>query len=138
MQTVTRACRRLSLVVGLLAIVVTCSAFSGCAPPPPNLTPAANQAFYKTRAQKALDVIRDTAQDGNATTPPIVSTGTARKVTTWHESALKIMHDAGAGWQTAVATSLDELLKDVTPAERQLLAPYVALAKTILTEVAPS
>jgi hypothetical protein len=138
MQTLTRPlARRLSCVLALAAIIVTCSGFSGCAPPPPNLTPAANQAFYKTRAEKALDVIRDTAQDGNATVPPIVSTATARKITTWHESALKIMHDAGAGWQAAVKTSLDELLKDVTPAEQQLLTPYVALAKTILQEVAP-
>lgn len=129
--------RRVALVVMLAAVVLSGSGFSGCAPPPPNLSPAANQAFYKTRAQKALDVIRDTAQDANATTPPIVSTATARKITIWHESAIKIMHDSGAGWQPAVQTGLDELLKDVTPAEKQLLTPYVALAKTILQEVAP-
>lgn len=128
--------KRLALIIVLAAAVLAGSGFSGCAPPPPNLSPAANQAFYKTRAQKALDVIRDTAQDANATTPPIVSTATARKITVWHESALKIMHDSGAGWQATVQTSLDELLKDVTPAEKQLLAPYVALAKTILHEVA--
>lgn len=135
MQKLYSVVRRLSLFVVLAAIVVTCSGFSGCAPPPPNLTPAANQAFYKTRVQKALDVIRDTAQDGNATTPPIVSTDTARKVTQWHESALKVMHDSGAGWQTMVATGLDELLKDVSRSERQLLTPYAALAKTIVQEI---
>lgn len=122
--------KRIILVLCLVSI-------TSCVQAPPNLTPQATQAFYKTRAQKALDVIRDTAQDGNAAVPPVVSTATARTITVWHESALKILHDAGAGWQAAVQTSLTELLKDATPEERQLLTPYVTLAKTILAEVAP-
>lgn len=122
-------------LVSLLVVVLFAGVGSYCTPAPPNLSPQASIAFTNTRVQKALDLIRDTAQDANAQAPPLLSTATTRKVTLFHESAIKIIHTAGTGWQSTVRTSLDELLKDVPPAEVQLLTPYVALAKTIIAEV---
>jgi hypothetical protein len=124
--------KRLILVVFLLTTPV----LSSCVKAPPNLTPAAATSFDKQRVQRALDIIRDTAQDGNATTPPAFSTATTRKVTSWHRSALNTLW-AGPGWQATVKTGLDELLKNLPANERQILQTYVALAKTVITEVAP-
>src|ERR1700690_709747 len=70
---------------------------SACAPPPPNLTPQAAQAFQNTRVIKGLDVLRDFAIDANAATPPVLSTAVTRKVVLFHESALKIINAAGSG-----------------------------------------
>jgi hypothetical protein len=121
------------LPIVLVALMLGSS--MACASAPPNLTPQATQAFYNTRVTKVLDLLRETAVSAHAQTPPIVSTLVLRRVTMYHESSIKIMHAAGSGWQPAVLTGLDELTKDVTPAEKQILAPYVALAKTILQEV---
>jgi len=103
--------------------------------PPPNLSPAATTAFQNTQIQKALDLIRDVAQDANATTPPVLSTNTARQVTLWHQSAITVVHARGAGWQSAVFTSLDELATHLSAADKPRLVPYIALAKTLLAEV---
>lgn len=108
---------------------------TGCATAPPTLSPPARIAFTNHRVQTALDLIRDTAQDGNATTPPIVSTDAARTITAWHLSAITIIHATGQGWQTAVRAGLDELLTHLPPPEQQLFTPYVTLAKAILAEV---
>lgn len=117
----------LALVIGMLT--------SGCAHPPPNLTPAANQAFTQHQVQGALDELRDIAQAANATTPPLLSTDTTRKITTWHAQAITLIHDATAGWPTLVATSLDVALADLPPNEARVVAPYVPLIKTLLKEV---
>lgn len=108
-----------------------------CAPPPPNLTPAANQAFVNMRIQKALDAIRDIAQDGNALTPPVFSTATTRTITLWHESAITIVKTLGTSWQATLSASLDAMLANLSASERATLTPYVTLAKTIISEVAP-
>lgn len=127
MKTVLR--RRLSGAI-VLALLVT-----GCASAPPNLSSAGVSAFNNTRVQKALDLLRDTVQDANAQTPPLISTATARTVTQWHRSAITIIHATGQGWQTTVRTSLDELLANLPANERALVAPYAALATTIINEV---
>lgn len=119
----------------LLSGVSGAATQSACAKAPPTLSPAGVSAFNNHRVQRALDIIRDTAQDANAQTPPVLSTDTTRKVTRWHESAITIVHAMVNGWQVLLTTSLDELLKDVPAHERPMLAPYVALAKTVITQV---
>jgi hypothetical protein len=128
--------RRLSLALALVVVVGSAACASSCVPPPANLTPAAATSFDKQRVQRALDIIRDTAQDGNAQTPPAFSTVATRAVTKWHTAALKTLW-AGPGWQDTVKTGLDELLTNLPAHEKSVLAPYVALAKTVITEVAP-
>lgn len=114
------------------------AALSACALPPPNLTPAAVVAYNQTRLEKALDVIRDTAQDGSALTPPVVSVKDAVTVTKAHKSLVLIIESQGTGWQHQVSTTLDQLLANVLPATRAVLAPYVALVKALLQQVYPA
>lgn len=110
---------------------------SACVKAPPNLTPQAVSAFNNTRVQKTLDLLRDTVDDGTKTTPPIFSKATDVKVATWHKSALTIIHSTGNGWKSAIMTSLDELPKDLPPAEAKIIKDYITLAKAIISEVAP-
>jgi hypothetical protein len=107
----------------------------GCAHTPPNLSPTGATAFQSHQIQNSLDTIRDVAIDANATTPPLLATATARKVVTWHQSAITVLHARGSGWVALLTTSLDELSKDLPAAEQHTLAPYIALAKAILAGV---
>lgn len=106
-----------------------------CTPPPPNLTPEATLAFKATRVVKALDILRDTAVDANAQTPPLLSEVTTRKVVTYHQSALKVIEATPSGWKPIVQAGLTEVESNLPPPERALLGPYIALAKTIIDEV---
>jgi hypothetical protein len=123
--------KRIRRTLGLLLVIV----WSACASAPPTLSLHATQAFNNTRVIKALDIVRDTAISANAQVPPLVGTATTKRIVTYHESALKIIDAAPAGWSTAVQTGLDELVKDLPPPEKQLLAPYVNLVKTVIAEV---
>jgi hypothetical protein len=107
----------------------------GCAHTPPNLSPTGATAFQSHQIQNSLDTIRDVAIDANATTPPLLATSTTRKVVTWHQSAITVLHARGSGWVALLTTSLDELSKDLPAAEQHTLAPYIALAKAILAGV---
>ncbi len=100
---------------------------------PASLSTQGQSAFYRTRLVKALDVIRDTAVDAEAA--GALSTATTRKVVVAHESLLKVIDVAAAGWKAAVGTGMDELTRDLPPSEAQLLRPYVALIKIVLQEV---
>jgi ABC-type uncharacterized transport system substrate-binding protein len=106
-----------------------------CAKTPPILSPAAQQAYKSHEVQKDIDLLRDIAQDANAQVPPVLSTATTRKIIDWHTAVTRIMLAAGDGWQVTVATSLDEVVKNLPANEQQLIAPYVSLIKTILNEV---
>jgi hypothetical protein len=121
------------LVPLLLAFVL---AAPGCAKTPPTLTPVGAAAFHKTETIKDLNLFRDVAIAANAQTPPFLDTASTRKIVTFHKSALLIMDKAGSGWQAAVQTALNELLKDLPADAAMKLAPYVTLLNTILAEVA--
>jgi hypothetical protein len=117
---------------------VLCMALStqgGCTHTPP-LTPAGTAAFQNLQIQKALDTIRDVAIEANATTPPLLATGTTRQVVEWHETALVILHSRSSGWRAAVITTVDELQTQLPPQALDVLRPYLALAKAVLQEVA--
>lgn len=120
-----------------IIIAVLAGAAFGCASAPPNLSPAAHVAFVNTRAIKGLDILRDFAIDANNQQPPIIATATTRRVVLYHESAVKIIYASGSGWQSAVLTGLDELVKDIPASEAPKITPYVILLKTILSEVQP-
>jgi hypothetical protein len=119
----------------ILAIYVMLSSL-GCAKPPPNLTPVGTAAFQKTQVIKGLDLLRDFAIDAEAQTPKVLPTATTRRIVQYHQSALKVIQSTDAGWQGAVETSLDEVVANLSPSEREKVTPYVALVKTILREVA--
>jgi len=126
----------LTAAVVLAAFIALCH--QACAKTPVNLSPAAVTAFESHEIQKSLDTIRDIAVDANATTPPVLTTATTRKIVTWHESAITVLHARGAGWVVTLAAGLDELLKNIPAEERQTLLPYVTLAKTVLIGVTKS
>lgn len=118
-----------------LSLIVLFSLLFACAKAPPNLTPEANAAFKGTQAVKALDLLRDTAISANAQVPPVLSEAITRKVVLYHQSTVKVIQAAPTGWKATVGTGLDELLSNLTPSERAVLAPYVTLIKTVITEV---
>lgn len=129
MRQRTRA--RLAIGILLTLTLTACAATR-----PPNLTPQANIAFTNTRVQQALDLIRDTVDDGSKTVPPVFSGAVDVCVATWHEEAITILH-AGPGWQTKVTAGLDALPTRCVLPNQQTIAPYVALAKTLITQVTP-
>lgn len=107
-----------------------------CAKAPPNLTPQSVDEFNKTRVIKSIDILRDTAVIANGTVPPTISSASIRRVAQAHQSAVNVIVASATGWQATVALGLDELLTNLPANERATLAPYVALAKTLLNEVA--
>lgn len=119
------------------AVVALCLVLSlaACAKAPPNLTPEASAAFKGLQAVRALDILRDTAINANAQTPPLISEADTRKVVLYHQSTVKIIQASPTGWKAVAQTGLDELISNLPPPNRTLLAPYVALLKSILSEV---
>lgn len=106
-----------------------------CKHAPPNLSPRGKAAWYGMRVIKNLDLLRDTAISANAQTPPLLSEATTRKIVIAHRSAITVVHAAPNGWEDAVKVSLNEVLKDLPPNERAVVAPYVQLVLTVLQEV---
>lgn len=118
-----------------LVLIIVALLTVGCAKAPPNLSPAGARDFQNTRVIKTLDLIRDTAQDANAQTPPLVSTNTARTITQWHRSALLIIDATRSGWCVTVKASTAETFKNLDAAAQRLLSPYFSLASTLFNEV---
>lgn len=103
--------------------------------PPLNLSPQAREAWYATRVIQALDVLRDTAIDANAQTPPLVSTTTTRKIVVYHKSAITFIHEIPNGWKASVVAGITEVEDNLSLKEYQLLKPYTELVKAALAEV---
>lgn len=118
-------------------ILVLCLSTVGCLHAPPTLSPKAQVQFNDTRVQKALDLIRDTAIDANAQTPPLLSVNATRIVVTFHKSASQTINASQNGWRTAVLQQLDDLQKNVglLKADVDRLAPYIALARALINSL---
>ena len=120
----------------LMFVAALCLGQTACAPTPPTVTtPQGITAFENLQIAKALDAIRDIAVDANATTPPVLATDVTREIVTWHRSALVVLNARSAGWVATLTTSLDQLTAKLSEKDKQLIVPYVTLAKTILIEV---
>jgi len=131
-----------SLTVLLMggAITIATLATPACASfsvnkPPLNLSPQAREAWYATRVIQALDVLRDTAIDANAQTPPLVSTLTTKKIVTYHKSAITFIHEIPGGWKASVVAGITEVENNLSLKEYELLKPYTQLVKAALSEV---
>lgn len=118
------------LMLGLTMVLALVS----CAKAPPTLTPAGAANFQKLQVVKTLNLLQDTAIAANKTTPPLLTDETTRKVVTTHRSSLVVINASAAGWQNAVMAILDEVPKNLPAREAGIIAPYLALAKTALTE----
>lgn len=122
------------LLLALLTFLPLAGSTS-CAKAPPNLTPQAQQAFWKTEVLKSLDFLRDFAIDGEATSPQVFSTAVTRDVVETHRSLVGVMRAADSGWQSAVSTALDELLSRRSDSDKRKFGPYVSLVKVALQEI---
>jgi hypothetical protein len=125
----------LSTVLSLALFGLVLSSAPSCRHAPPTLSQPAAAAFEKTRVIKGLDLLRDFAIDAEAASPQVLPTATTRKIVQAHQSILRIMDAAGAGWQAIVATTLDEVVNSLPAGDKGKVAPYVALVKTLLQEV---
>ena len=105
----------------------------GCAKAPPSLSPSGVAAFHASRAVDILNVVRDAtiaAHDQG-----LVSTPSARAVVSYYKSALQTIRAVPSGWLPTVRAGLDEVERNLSPAEQQRLASYVRLARTVFDEL---
>lgn len=117
------------------AWIVSTVVLTGCAKAPPHLTPEATRAFHGTQVVKTLDVMRDAAVAANVQVPPLLSTDATRKVVLYHQSVVKVIQAAPAGWVPFAQRGLEEMLDALPPKERAVVGPYAALVKTVIAEV---
>jgi hypothetical protein len=130
-QYLTDSWLLLAFIVGFTLLVGA----SSCAThAPANLSPEAQQAWYGTRVIKALDVLRDTAIEANAQTPPLLSEAVTRRIVQTHASALQTVRDAPRGWQMTVSTALTELERRLPRPEAAIVHPYLELTRTLVKE----
>lgn len=118
----------------ILALIISASCSQHV---PPNLSPKAQVAWQATRVIHAIDVIRDVAQEGTKTVPPVISVDVATKVTQWHRSALLVIHNTPNGWAPIVDASLSQVFEQLSAPQKLQLGPYVQLARILLKEVTP-
>ena len=116
-------------------IVLTTLFVGGCVNTPPALSPQATLAFNQTQIEKALDLIRDTAETGATLNPPVFTLASARAVTQWHEAAIKVLYADQSGWQVILSTGLTQLLIVLPPNEAAQIQPYVQLAQALIAQV---
>lgn len=122
--------------IRILAIVAFSVLLLGCANKvPPGLTPQASLAFQATQAIKALDILRDTAIEAHAQTPPLVSEAATRQVVLYHQRIVKVVHAAPSGWAPAAVAGLEGLSASLTGTDKAFLVPYMTLVSEVLKEV---
>ena len=118
-----------------LLIFAALSVTLACAKTPPALSPEASVAFKATQVVRALDILRDTAIAAHAQTPPLMPEATTRQVVLYHQSTVKVIQAAPSGWRAVSETGLAELAGHLSPSDKALLAPYLALVKAVIAEV---
>lgn len=120
----------------LSLVLVPALLFTSCAKAPPELSPTGKADFYKTRVVKALDELRDTAIAAEANKPQLLSTADTRIVVEAHQSILRtIQASEDASWNLTAQAAVKEARDRLTAAGKTQLAPYFALALTLLQEV---
>lgn len=131
---------RFGLVLALTALLTSTPLLSGCAAPAAvagrstaNLTTPGLKALQAKEGIKYLDLIRDFAQDAEAT--HVVSLETATKVTRWHKALVLTIGQTPNGWQAVALHGLDALQQALSPTERALLDPYISSARIIYQAV---
>lgn len=118
----------LVLVSGALLVGTSCARN-----PQPDLSPDAILASQDGRVLDALNLIRDAAllftNEANTGQLPLP---VAKRLVQTHESALKLLEVRSAGYIQIIQTSLAEAAKALPPDLNRTLAPYFALASTLL------
>jgi hypothetical protein len=129
MRTVMRYYKTITIVAALIALI-------GCTHAPPTLSPTGAAAFQATRVVKALDVLQDFAIAAEAQNPKLLSTANTRKVIDVVAVSVRAIGAVPTGWKPTVLAALDQLQRDILPAEWQRLLPYISLVRSVI-EVLP-
>lgn len=108
---------------------------AGCAKAPPTLSPSGAAAFNALRVVRVLDLVRDTAIDAHAQTPPLIATEHTRAIVRWHAATLKTIAAVPDGWRATVLAGLVTLEQDLPPDVWAKIAIYVTLVRTVIQEV---
>ena len=118
-----------------LLLLCLCLVLPSCAKAPATLGPQGISDFNTIQIGHDLDLIRDVAQEASRTTPPVLSHDVAVKVTIWHKAAVQTLATRSTGWKATIQTGLDQLMTTLTQKDKDLLAPYVLLVKTVLASI---
>lgn len=118
-------------------LVILLIAAAGCAKAPQTLSPSGAAAFNALRVVRVLDLVRDTAIDAHAQTPPLIATEHTRIIVRWHAAALKTIAAVPDGWKATVLAGLVTLERDLPPDVWAKIALYITLARTVIQEVGP-
>jgi hypothetical protein len=123
-----------------LILVVVLVVSSACAVPASfggrstaQLTAPGVQALHTVEAVKALDLVRDTAIDGEAA--KVIPTDTTALVVKAHKSILIVIRTTPGGWKPAVIATLEQLKKDIPARDATQLGPYIDAAISIIKAV---
>ena len=117
-------------------------AFVACATPTSvagrstaDLTAPGIRALHATEVVKALDIIRDTAIDGEAA--GVVPLATAKAVVTWHTAALRAIAATPNGWKASMLAGLEALKTALPAADAAVFIPYINAAIALIGQVIP-
>lgn len=123
----------------LLALVLLVSV-SGCALPAAvggrstaHLTTPGIVALHTLEVVKVLDVLRDTAIDGEAA--KIIATDDARKIVTVHRAILLAAKETPMGWKVTALTAIYTLRGELSPSTLAVIGPYIESALVLIKAV---
>lgn len=123
-------------LLSVMAALTLAVSLGACAHnPAPANSPDVQAAAQATRVIAILDVLNDAAVSMNAQTPKLLSDAATSKVVSIHQSLVQVIGASPTGWKATVQAALDELPKDLTPADYQKVAPYVVVAEAALSVV---
>ncbi len=123
----------LFLAIALLGASSACSVASVGGRSTAQLTAPGVQALHTAEVVRVIDVIRDTAVDGEAT--KVISTPTAAVVVKAHKAIVETMRQLPNGWKATVLIILAQLKSDLPAADRVQLAPYIDAAVNTIKAV---
>lgn len=126
--------RAWAVVVALL--FVGCGGINPQLDPTRNLSPEAKLAYQSMKIGKALDVLRDVAAAGEKS--GVISPRAALAVIAYHKATVTTIGAAPGGWRAIALTGLDQLQTTLSPGERAQLAPFIALARTLIEAFVPT
>lgn len=120
------------ILIGVVVLTTACAvpaSFGGRSTA--QLTAPGVQALHTVEATKALDLIRDTAIDGE--TARVIPTTSTALVVKAHRAIIIVMRTPG--WKLKVLATLDQLKKDLPARDATQLGPYIDAATSIIKAV---
>lgn len=118
-------------------VFVLALTISACASAPPNLTPAAQRAYYANEVVVAIGTLQHAAIELNKVqvgTPPhaLLSDADTRVVVEAVTDALTAIRAVPDGWKATASVTLDRIQQRLSVDARSHLAPYLAAVRAFL------